>query len=109
MNPRLRGCFGKLSRNVMFSIVVAALVLESLQPVRTLHVSRHEQGLGVFTYARDAQHEYLGTPRGLYRTDRIAMGMLEPIAEQPISALAANDDALYASFGLANQSGSDGH
>lgn len=90
-------------------IVVAALVIESLQPVRTLDVPRYPQDFGVFTYARDAQHEYLGTPRGLYRSDRIANGTLDRIAERPVSAIAANDSALYVSFGLTNQSSDETH
>lgn len=89
-------------------LLAAALVIESLQPLRTLEVPRHEQGFGVFTYARDGQHEYLGTPRGLYRTDRIATGTLEKIADQPVSAIAANANALYASFGLHNHAYGEG-
>ena len=83
-------------------LVVAALVIESLHPHRTLPVPPHEQGYGVFRYARDAQHEYLGTPRGLYRTDRIVTGALEKIAEQPVSAIVSDANVLYAAFGLTN-------
>ncbi|MGZ5474304.1 MAG: WD40/YVTN/BNR-like repeat-containing protein [Thermoanaerobaculia bacterium] len=90
-------------------LVVAALVIESLHPLRTLEVPRDEQALGVFRYVRDAQYEYLGTPRGLHRTDRIATGTLETIAEQPVSALAGEESVLYASFGQTNEAHGSGH
>ncbi len=90
-------------------LVVAALVIESLQPLRTLEVPPHEQARGVFTYARDAQHEYLGTPRGLHRAERIATGTLERIAEQPVTALAADANTLYVSYGLHSHAHGEGH
>ncbi|HET8775769.1 MAG TPA: hypothetical protein VFP80_18370 [Thermoanaerobaculia bacterium] len=90
-------------------LLAAALVIESLQPLRALEVPPHAHVRGVFTYARDAQYEYLGTPRGLHRAGRLATGTLERIAEQPVSALAADTDTLYVGFGLDSEAHGEGH
>lgn len=84
--------------------VIAAVVINSLQPVRTLTIEPHERGVVHYSYARDGQYEYLGTPRGLYRAPRIATSTLERIgfADTPISTLATEGETLYVGVGLTN-------
>lgn len=89
-------------------LLAAALVIESLQPLRTLEVPVYAYERGIFTYARDAQYEYLGTQRGLHRAERIATGTLDRISEQPVLALAAEANTLYVGFGLDTSHG-EGH
>jgi hypothetical protein len=91
--------------------VVAALVIQSLQPLRTLPVVPHENGIVHFAYARDSQFEYLSTPRGLYRAPSLVSDSLERIAfaNEPVSAIATDGDTLYAALGLLNNAHVDTH
>ena len=92
-------------------IVVAALVIQSLQPLRTMTVVPHQDGIGHFGYARDAQYEYLSTPRGLYRARRVATDVLEltAFANEPVSVIASDGETLYAGLGLLNHAYYDTH
>ena len=58
-------------------------------------------------YARDDRFEYLGTPNGLYRAERIANGPLQLIAfgGEAVNAMAIEPGALYVSRGLLNFAG----
>ena len=82
-------------------LVLAALVVTSLRPIRELPVAA-ETDTPLVAYARDAEYEYLGTPDGLYRSPRIATMPLERIAfaGESINALTVDGDALYVSRGL---------
>jgi hypothetical protein len=86
----------------MQSLVVAALVINSLQPLQVLPVPSGGESYRVAPYARDASFEYLGTSDGLYRAPRLATGPLERIAfaGEEISALAIDDGVLYVGKGL---------
>ena len=57
----------------MLSLVVAALVIKSLQPLHTLAIEVPD--VSVYGYARDDQFEYLATPKGLYRSPRLATSL----------------------------------
>ena len=87
----------------MLSLLLAATLVTSIQPLRDLPI-----GPGTDTpqlaYARDDRFEYLGTPNGLYRADRIANTPLELIAfgGEPVNAIAVDGDALYVSKGSLN-------
>ncbi|HUP61119.1 MAG TPA: hypothetical protein VNA69_11935 [Thermoanaerobaculia bacterium] len=88
----------------MLSLILAATVVTSLHPLREIAM---DAGTNIpqLAYARDDRFEYLGTPRGLYRSERIASAPLEVIAwsGESVNALAVDDDgALYLSKGLEN-------
>ena len=88
----------------MLSIVVAALVIKSLQPIRQMPVDAGTE-VPTYGYARDAEFEYLATPRGLYRSPRLATAQPELIAfaGEAVHAVAVNEGALYVAKGTGNE------
>lgn len=79
----------------------AAFRIHSLLPLRELSLPS-QTDIPSASYARDEQYEYLGTPQGLYRADRLASGSLERIAfaGETINTVAVDGDALYVSRGV---------
>ena len=90
----------------MLSLIVAALVIESLQPVRQVPVDAGTE-VPAYGYARDAEFEYLATPRGLYRAPRLATAQPELIAfaGETVHAVAVHGGALYVAKGTGNEAG----
>lgn len=90
----------------MLSLVLAALVIRSLHPLQTLTI---DAGTNVpsYSYARDAEFEYLGTPNGLYRSPRLATTLPERIAfsGEAIHDVAVHDGAVYVAKGTGNEAG----
>ncbi len=88
----------------MLSLVVAALVIKSLQPLQQLPIDSGTE-VPTYGYARDAQFEYLATPQGLYRSPRLATSTPQLIAfgGEAVHAVAINDGALYVAKGAVNE------
>lgn len=88
----------------MLSLVVAALVIKTLQPLQELRIDAGTE-VPTYGYARDAQFEYLATPKGLYRASRIATSTPQLIAfgGEAVHAVAVNDGALYVAKGAVNE------
>src|SRR6185436_10060373 len=79
----------------------AASRIASLRPLGVLALPS-QTDTPFASYARDEQYEYLGTPQGLYRAERIASATLERIAfaGDAINAVAVDGGALYVSRGV---------
>lgn len=79
----------------------AASRIASLRLIRELAISA-QTDTPQASYARDDRYEYLGTPDGLYRAERIASAPLErrAFAGETINAIAADGGALFVSRGL---------
>ena len=88
----------------MLSLLAAALVIKSLQPLQELPLPDERDHVRVASYARDGSFEYLGTPDGLYRAPRTATGTPEKIAfaGEIVTALAVNGNTLYVAKGRSN-------
>jgi hypothetical protein len=88
----------------MLSLVVAALVIKSLQPLQQLPIDPGTE-VPTYGYARDAQFEYLATPKGLYRSSPLATSAPQLIAfgGEAVHAVAVNDGALYVAKGAVNE------
>jgi hypothetical protein len=97
-----------MGSRILLSLLVAAAFdvsaasrIDSLLPLRELPIAA-QTDTPQASYARDERYEYLGTPDGLYRAERIASGPLERIAfaGDTINAIAVDGGALYVSRGL---------
>lgn len=88
----------------MLSLVLGLLVIKSLQPLQTLPI---DAGLDVptYAYARDGEFEYLATPRGLYRSPRLATAAPQLIAfgGEQVHAVAVHGGSLYVAKGAGNE------
>lgn len=73
----------------MLSLVLAALVIKSLQPIGGFTVDVGTTDIVNVTYARDSVHEYVTTPNGLYRW----WGGL--MTSDPAHYVAVHDDKVY--------------
>jgi len=94
----------------MLSLLLAVLVIKSLQPLQTLTIEVPD--VSVYGYARDDQFEYLATPKGLYRSPRLATSQPQRIAfgGEAVHAVAVHEGALYVAKGEGNEAGSStGH
>jgi hypothetical protein len=88
----------------MLSLIAAALVIKTLQPLQQLTIDAGTE-VPTYGYARDAQFEYLATPQGLYRAPRLATAKPELIAfgGEAVHAVAVNDGAVYVAKGGVNE------
>jgi photosystem II stability/assembly factor-like uncharacterized protein len=88
----------------MLSLLAAALVIKSLQPLQELPLPDEKDHIRVASYARDDSFEYLGTPDGLYRAPRLATGTPEKIAfaGENVTAVATHEGTLYVAKGRSN-------
>lgn len=88
----------------MLSLVVAALVIKSLQPLQQLPIDSGTE-VPTYGYARDGQFEYLATPQGLYRAPRLATSTPQLIAfgGEAVHAVAVHEGALYVAKGAVNE------
>ena len=90
----------------MLPLVLAVLVIKSLQPLQELPI---EAGSDVpaYSYARDELFEYLATPDGLYRSSRLATTppQLIAFAGEPIHAVAVHEGVVYSAKGGVNEAG----
>lgn len=88
----------------MLSLVIAALVIKSLQPLQQLPIEGTTE-VPAYAYARDEQFEYLATPKGLYRAPRLSASQPELIAfpGEAIHAVAVHEGALYVAKGAVNE------
>lgn len=88
----------------MLSLVLALLVIKTLQPLQTIPI---DAGTDVpsYAYARDAAFEYLATPHGLYRSSRLATSAPQLIAfeGERVHAVAVHDGSLYVAKGAGNE------
>src|SRR5688572_14555723 len=87
----------------MLSLVLAVLVIKSLQPLQTLTIEVSD--VPTYGYARDDQFEYLATPNGLYRAPRLATSAPQRIAfaGENVHAVAVHEGALYVAKGEGNE------
>src|SRR5688572_1834215 len=90
----------------MLSLVLAVLVIKSLQPLQTLTIEVPD--VPAYGYARDDQFEYLATPDGLYRATRLAAATPQRIAfaGENVHAVAVHEGALYVAKGEGNEASS---
>lgn len=90
----------------MLSLILAVLVIKSLQPLRQLPIDSGTF-IASYDYARDDEFEYLATPNGLYRAPRLAASQPELIAfaGEHVQAVAINEGALYVAKGPGNEAG----
>ena len=90
----------------MLSLLLAVLVIKSLQPLQTARIEVAE--VPTYDYARDAQYEYLATPDGLYRSTRLATSPPQRVAfaGQSVHAVAVHEGALYVAKGAVNEASS---
>src|SRR5688500_7542115 len=87
----------------MLSLLLAVLVIKSLQPLHTITVEVPDPP--TYAYAADDQFEYLPTPNGLYRAPRRATSTPHRIAfaGENVHAVAVHEGALYVAKGEGNE------